>query len=102
MSREMIALSCLLSILHIAICLPFHWLTGKTHKLKQYNDWGPMSMSRVIDTLHDKMSQLSTSPQLVEDENFMMNIFSEYLGKIIPFREYREVTFEIKQMPVVA
>jgi hypothetical protein len=30
-SREMIALSRLLSILHIAICLPFRWLAGKTH-----------------------------------------------------------------------
>jgi hypothetical protein len=101
-SREMIALSCLLSILHIAICLPFRWLAGKTHELKQYNDWGPISMSRVIDTLHDKMSELSTSPHLIEDENFMMNIFSEYLDEIVPFREYWEVTFEKKQMSVVA
>ena len=59
-------------------------------------------MSHVIDTLHDKMSELSTSPHLIEDENFMMNIFSEYLDEIIPFREYWEVTFEKKQMSVVA
>jgi hypothetical protein len=32
----------------------------------------------------------------------MMNIFSEYLGEIVPFREYWEVTFEKKQMSVVA
>jgi hypothetical protein len=75
---------------------------GKTHKLKQYNDWGPMSMSRVIDTLHDKMRKLSTSPHLIEDENFMMNVVSEYLGEIAPFREYWEVKFEKKQMSVVA
>jgi hypothetical protein len=48
------------------------------------------------------MSKLSTSPHLIEDENFMMNIFSEYLGEIIPFREYWEITFEKKQMSVVA
>jgi hypothetical protein len=48
------------------------------------------------------MSKLSTSPHLIEDENFMMNIFSEYLGEIVPFREYWEVTFEKKQMSVVA
>jgi hypothetical protein len=27
----------------------------------------------------------------------MMNIFSEYLGEIVPFREYWEVTFEKKE-----
>ena len=48
------------------------------------------------------MSKLSTSPHLIEDENFMMNIFSEYLDEIVPFREYWEVTIEKKQMSVVA
>ncbi len=100
-SREMIALSRLSSILHISICMPFHWLAGKTHKLKQY-DWGPMSMSSVIDTLHEKMSQLCESPHLIEDENFMMNIFSEYPSELLPFREYWEIIFDEKQMSVVA
>jgi hypothetical protein len=64
--------------------------------LKHCNDWGPMSMSRVIDTLHEKMSQLCASPHLIEDENFMMNIFLEYLSELSPFREYWEVIFEKK------
>jgi hypothetical protein len=98
----MIAMSCLLSILHISVCMPFRWLAGKMHELKHCNDWGPMSMSRVIDTLHEKMSQLCASPHLIEDENFMMNIFLEYLSELSSFREYWEVIFEKKQMSVVA
>jgi hypothetical protein len=60
-SEEMIALSCLLSILHILVCMPFRWLAGKTYKLKEYGSdfgWGAMSMSRVIDTLYEKMTKL--------------------------------------------
>jgi hypothetical protein len=101
-SREMIALSCLLSILNFSVCMPFHWLAEKKHKLKHCNDWGPISMSRVIDTLHKKMNQVCASPHLIKDENFMMNIFSEYLSELSPFREYWEVIFEKKQMSVVA
>ena len=33
-SAEMIALACLLSIIHISVCMPFRWLVGKTHRLK--------------------------------------------------------------------
>ena len=33
-SVEMIALDRLLSIIHIYVCMPFHWLAGKTHRLK--------------------------------------------------------------------
>jgi hypothetical protein len=61
-----------------------------------------MSMSRVIDTLHEKMSQLCASLQLIKDENLMMNIVLEYLSELSPFREYWEVIFENKQMSVVA
>ena len=61
-----------------------------------------MSMSHVIDTLYNKMSELNASPHLIEDENFMMNIFSEYLSELVPFKEFWEVTFEKKQMSVVA
>jgi hypothetical protein len=84
----MIALSCLLSLLNISVCMPFCWLVGKTHELKHCNNWDPMSMSRVIDTLHKKMSQLCASLHLIEDENFMMNIILDYLSELSPFREY--------------
>ena len=49
-SHEMIALARLLSIMHIAVCMPFHWLAGCTHQLAVY-EWGLFSMGRVIDIL---------------------------------------------------
>ncbi len=94
-SLEMIALSRLLSILHISVCMLFHWLAGKTHELKDY-DWGPMLMSRVIDTLYDKMKTICERPDLIEDNSFMMNIFEEYLEELQPFKEYWSLMFEKK------
>lgn len=34
---EVVALARLLSILHIAICIPLFWISGQTHNLKNYN-----------------------------------------------------------------
>ena len=35
-SVEIISLARLLSIIHIYVCMPFRWLAGKTHRLKEY------------------------------------------------------------------
>ena len=64
-SVEIIALACLLSIIHISVCMPFLWLAGKTHRLKEYKNWGPPSMARVIDTLREKMNAISEKPKLI-------------------------------------
>ena len=74
-SVEMIALSRLLSIVYIFVCIPFHWLLGKTHRLKEYNNWGPPSMAPVIDTLREKMNAISKKPELILNEQFMIGIF---------------------------
>ena len=100
-SQEMIALSRLLSIFHISVCIPFRWLAGKTHELQDY-EWIPLSMSRVIDTLFKKMSQLQDSSDLIEDDEFMMNIFEEYRDLLPPFKKYWDFIFEKKRMSVVA
>jgi hypothetical protein len=93
----MIALSRLLSILHISVCTLFRWLAGKTHELQDYGTdfgWGAMSMLGVIDTLYEKMNELHKSPSLIVDDGFMMIIFNEYLLELPPFEEYWKVTFE--------
>ena len=80
--------------------MPFRWLAGKTHELKAYGldfGWGAMSMSRVIDTLYEKMTELYKLPSLILDDDFMMNIFSEYLQELPPFEEYWKLTFEKKR-----
>ena len=33
-SSEMLALTRLMSIFHLSVCMPFRWLAGKTHELK--------------------------------------------------------------------
>ena len=80
-SEEMIALSCLLAVFHISVCVPFRWLSGKTHELKDYGTdfgWGAMSMSRVIDTLYEKMNEPHKSPILIVDDGFMMTKCQTY------------------------
>jgi hypothetical protein len=104
-STEMIALSRLLSIFHISVCMPFRWLAGKTHELRDFGSdvgWGAMSMSRVIDTLYDKMKELYMTPSLIVDDEFMMGIFNEYVEELPPFQDYWNLTFKKKQMSVVA
>ncbi len=104
-SEEMIALSRLLAIFHISVSVPFRGLSGKTHELKDYGTdfgWGAMSMSCVMDTLYEKMNELRKSPSLIVNDGFMMSICNEYLLELPPFEEYWKVTFEKKQMFVVA
>lgn len=63
-SEEMIALSRLFSIMQLSVCIPFRWLSGKTHELAKYK-WGPMYMSQAIDTLFEKMIELEKKPHLI-------------------------------------
>lgn len=77
-SIEKIALSRLLSIFHISVCMPFRWGSNV--------GWGAMSMSRVIDTLYDKMNELYTTPSLIVDDEFMMCIFNEYVEELPTFK----------------
>ena len=85
-SSEMIALVRLLSILHVSVCMPVRWLAGKTHELKEHNQWGPMSMGRVLDTLEASMIEIAANPNTILDENYMMNIFKVYIEELPPFK----------------
>jgi hypothetical protein len=101
----MIALSHLLSIMQISVCMPIRWLAGKTHELKEFGKdfgWRAMSMSHVIDTLYEKMNELYISPSLIDEDGFMMRIFSEYIQELPLFDEYWKLTVEKKQMSDVA
>ena len=50
-SLEMVASSRFFSILQLAICLPFRWLTRETHVLA-YRNWGARSMGRAVYMIH--------------------------------------------------
>ena len=95
-SVEMIDLARLLSIIHISVCMPFLWLAGKTHRLKEYKNWGPPSMARVIDTLRENMNAISEKPELILNEQFMIDIFKEYREELLPFQAYWDEMFNKK------
>ena len=92
-SSEMIACTRFFAILHIAICLPFRWLTGNTHKLAVYQ-WGARSMGRAVDMLYDACQSIMDEPVLIHDESFMMHIFDDLLEELPEFSEYLKSEFE--------
>ena len=100
-SVEMVAVSRLFSILYISVIFPMRWLAGKTPELAEYN-WGPVSMGRALDTLHEKMNEIIEKPDLILDKDFMMNIFKEYIDELPPFKKYWDFMFNKKQMAVVS
>jgi uncharacterized membrane protein len=93
-SSEVIALLRVLSILHIAICLPIRWLAGKCHELKEY-DFGYYDMSTVLTCMESSFHEILDEPSLFLDEEFMMDkLFGNIIDKVPPLREYLEHMFE--------
>jgi hypothetical protein len=63
---EVIALLCVLSMLHIAICLPTQWLAGKTHKLAEYG-FGYYDMGEALDLMEAKPSVMTRQKYLMKN-----------------------------------
>jgi hypothetical protein len=94
-SVEMIAMMRVLSILHIAVCLPTRWLAGNTHQLAEY-DFGYYDMSRVVNMLEEAMEEVAEDGSKMLDEDFMMSIFSDIMEQVEPFQAYLDYIFEEK------
>ena len=45
-------------------------------------------MARMIDTLREKMNAISEKPNLILNEQFMIDIFKEYREELPPFQAY--------------
>ena len=99
-SVELIALARLLSIWYLSITIPLRWLTGKTQELAEYG-WCARSISRPINTLYEASKTLLENPSLVLSEMYMMSIFSEFMDKLPPFRQFRLDIFTERKMHVV-
>ena len=56
----------------------------------------------MIDTLREKMNAISEKPELILNEQFIIDIFKEYCEELPPFQAYWDETFNKKQMSVVA
>ena len=84
-----------LSILHIAICIPVRWLAGKTETLLDY-DFGYYDMGKALDIMESAFMEIIDDPSKFLDEDFMMGLFSEISDKVDPFKAYLEYMFEEK------
>ena len=96
-SIEMISVTRLWSIFHLAIIMPMRWLAAKTHTLAQYN-WGVISMGRVLDKLKLSLeSTIMAEPELIHDESFMMGLMDTWKDELPPFKEYLKRQYEKKK-----
>ena len=99
-SLEMIASSRFFAILDLAICLPFRWLTGNTHKLA-HRDWGARAMGRAIDLIHHACQDIIDDNTLIHNESYMLHIFDEFLEELPEFQAHMEYTFKNKMSDYV-
>ena len=58
-------------------------------------------MGRALDVLREKVLVIKASPNLILDEYFMINLFSQF-SYLMPFKEYLEFMFTKRRMSVVA
>ena len=64
-----------LSILHIAVCLPTRWLAGNTRDLAEH-DFGYFDMGTMLDLLDGAFGEILEDGSLLLDEDFMMDILT--------------------------
>jgi hypothetical protein len=95
-SLEMMAVSRFYSILHVSVVIPFRWLAGNTHKLKKHK-WGPRSMGRAMDILHNALIEILADIKSIHDESVMMHIFDELREELPEFDEFLTQKFEKQQ-----
>jgi hypothetical protein len=87
---EMIVLFQVLTMLHVAICIPTRWLACKTHELIefQFRVW---DMGWTIDLMEDAIEKNARDGERMLDEQFMMNIFEPIVNQVEPFAQYLEI-----------
>ena len=95
-SSEMVAVTRLLAIMHIAVCMPLRFLTGKTHEWKTH-DLGVVELGRAFDCWYNAMVTLSERPEKYLDKNFMMGIFDSIKPDLPPFVDYLNHMFTDKK-----
>ena len=84
---EIIAVSQIWYILHIAIVVPMRWLAACTHKMKEYG-WGYISTGKVLENLKDDLNMIVHKPEFIHDKSFMMEMMDPWATEFPPFQEY--------------
>ena len=95
-STEIISVACLWSIFHLSIIMPTRWLLANTHMLADDN-WGYISLRRMLDKLKDDLKQIIAMPELIHDETFMMGMMDEFRHQLPDFDAYVTEQFEHRQ-----
>ena len=54
-------------------------------------------MARLIDTLREKVNAISDKPELILNEQFMIDLFKEYREELPPFQAYWDEMFNKKK-----
>ncbi len=94
-SSEIIALSRVYAIFHVAICLPMRFLAGSTHLFAEHN-WSPINMGQAIDILYDALEKIQDDGSKLLNYDFMMHIFDNIRDDLPPFDKYLTYMFEEK------
>ena len=68
--------------------MPFRALAGMTHELGDDYNWGVVSMGRVLDTILEKMEELSAHPELILRRDVVLNWFKEFRDELDPFNDW--------------
>ena len=95
-SVEVVAMLRVLSILHIAVCMPLRWLSGNCQDLAEH-DFGVADMAWTVDLMEKAFTRVANNGELLLDEDFMMNIFKDISDKVPPFKEYLLFMFTEKR-----
>ena len=95
-SAEMVGITRLLAIMHIAICMPLRFLMGKTHEWAEEFDWGVVELGEALDCWYDAMVHLNEKPEDYLNKDYMLGIFDSIKPKLRPFEEYLDFMFEEK------
>ena len=95
-SVEVVALLRVLSILHLAVCMPTRWLATKSHELSEY-DFGYYDMGKVLSCMERAFESIGDDPSLILDEEFMLeHMFKDISDQVDPFAIYIEHMYEQK------
>jgi hypothetical protein len=95
-SMEVVALLRVLSILHLAVCMPTRWLAAKSHELLEF-DFGYYDMGKVLTCREQSFESIIDDPSLILDKEFMLEqMFKVISDQVDPFTEYIEHMYEQK------
>ena len=86
-SVEILALLRVLSITHIAICMPHRWLAGNCPKFEKHQ-FGVADMCEAVDLMEDAFKAIADDGNQLLDEAFMMGIYEPLMERLPPLKKY--------------